>query len=295
MAGKTLRGRRQRRQPTGGEKNLPGHIAPVHRGRQVQQQAHALRVGDEDEGQHKGRQGVFPGHQRGAVRPGAGDGGRREGAERGGRRNLAQHRIIEDEHMRGVIRHAQLHQRGCRHHGTNDVAGGDRHGEAHNPDDQRRIDCGDHQRATRRLNGDVRKFQPQARQRDHAHNNARAGAGGGNADGLVGAIGQCLDQLARPKRMLLRQEGERHCEAHGVEHRQRRGITQPHEEDDRDEAGEMVPATPEHGAHRLHHHRRRLAVIGAAADAALVQFHHEEQAGIVEAGRHRGHQQHAEI
>src|SRR5712692_639720 len=89
--------------------------APVGAGERLErageQQPGAAGVEHEHEGHEERGGGVFPALQRGLVRVAARDRRCGEGRERGGRRDLGQHRVVEDEHVRGEVRHAELDQR----------------------------------------------------------------------------------------------------------------------------------------------------------------------------------------
>ena len=164
--------------------------------RDRQQQADALRVEHEHERHQERRQRVFPRLQRGPVGIAAGDGGGRERRQRGRRRHLRQHGVIEDEHVRGVIGHAELDQRGRGDHRADDVGRRHRHREADDPDDQRGIDRGQQQAAAGIGDHDRREFEAEPGQRHDADDDAGAGAGGRGVERADRAVGQRLHQLA---------------------------------------------------------------------------------------------------
>ena len=188
--------RRQRQQAEGGLDRDLEDIDPRAALRDRQQQADALRIEHEHERHQERRQRVFPGLQRGLVGIAAGDGGGRERRQRRRRRHLRQHRIVEDEHVRGVVGHAELDQRGRRDHRADDVGGGHRHREADDPDDQRGVDRGQQQAAAGIADDDRREFQAETGQRHDADDDAGAGAGGRGIERADRAVGQRLHQLA---------------------------------------------------------------------------------------------------
>src|SRR6516162_93005 len=131
-----------------------------------------LRIEHEYEWNQEGRQRVLPSLQRGLIRIAAGDRGGCERRQRRRRRYLRQHRVIENEHVGGVVGHAELDHGGRRDDRADDVGGGHWHRQADDPDDQRGVGRGQQQAAAGVVDYDRGELQPQPGQRDHADDDA---------------------------------------------------------------------------------------------------------------------------
>ena len=131
--------------------------------RDRQQEADALRIEHEHERHQERRQRVFPGLQGGLVGIAAGDGGGRERRQRGRRRHLGEHRVVEDEHVRREVGHAELDQGRRGDHRADDVGRGHRHREADDPHDQRGVERGEQQAAARIVDRRSRRISGRGR------------------------------------------------------------------------------------------------------------------------------------
>ena len=110
----------------------------------------------------KGRQGVFPGHHGGLVGVPAGQ-GRRGKRRQGGRgRNLGKDRVIEDEHVGGNLRDFKHNQGRRGDHGSDDIGGGNRDGQADDPHEQPGKNAGQEEVASGISDDDGTELETQA-------------------------------------------------------------------------------------------------------------------------------------
>ena len=273
-----------------------------------QQQALAARVEHEHERHQKRRHGVLPALQRGLVRVAAGDRGGGERRQRGRRRHLGQHRVVEDEHVRREVGHAELDQRRRGDHRADDVARGHRHREADDPHHQRGEDRGQQQRAAGIVDHDRAELQPQPGERDHADDDAGAGAGGRDVEHADRAAFHRLDE--RRAEQLL---GERALALEQVVGQQR-GVAPQHAGGERHHRGPEHATAPARSRHIMKTtietserkwnqylrvsvpHRFELAEVDVAhAVLARVDLHHQEQRQVEQQRRDDRHQQHVEV